>query len=526
MAYPVNPDDATTPTNSQGAKQGAEELRALKAKANALAVANTSGASIRQAIQSASLDANGYNNAITVGVGLRPGLLATAIPYQLSYASGFLLGKVLNQEEAIIADVADILGADLAINNTSYIYRTFGVAFKSTLVPKQEGYVFDKSKQSLLNFEGINGAITTTDDFGSTWALTANTINTAQFKFGTASMLAVINGVASSTGFTTQGDGSWQEELWFRPTTVGVIQVLLTKYNAANFGIDLRITAANVLSLSLSSTGAANDIAAAVLGATALLINTWYKVRVTFDALAGTYRVYLSNNGANETQEINVASAARICSYVTTRIGNDNGLATGARGNIDAYRFLPCATKTAVEVPSVVAPTVNDFVVYFFQIATMKGFEVTAASVAGGVNPTLTAANDLFLAEADTSGVAVTAIRNRAVKDQFISVPSTPIIGGASSATVNHNIGSLNINVETYLINLTTQAGYIPGERVKIFDTTNGAFGVVSPITWNRRSASTSTEAGNWNVIPKAGGARINLTSANWALVFEAKRTY
>lgn len=477
------------------------------------------GSPVPQAINSAILDSNGYNNALTVGAGLRPGLTASATdPYTLIFGATGL-------QETFTANIADILGVDLPASNTSYIYRTRGIAWKSTLVPKQESYAFDRSKQALLNFEGINGAVTTTDDFGNTWTLTTNTISTAQFKFGTSSQLCVVGGVCSSLSFTSQGDSSWQEELWFRPTTVGVAQVLLTKYNAGNFGIDLRITAGNVLSLSLSSTGAANDIAAASLGATALLINTWYKVRIVFDALAGTYRVYLSNNGANETQEINIASALKICAYVTTRIGNDNGLATGARGNIDAYRFLPCATKTVAEVPAIVAPTITDYTVTFVQISLMKMFEVTAASLVSGTNPTLTAANDLFLGEADTNGGGITTIRNYALRSEYIS----PLYGLALGINYsnNHNLGVRPLIIDTVLVNQISEHGFSPGEEahgIMTHSSSADSVGIMTSAT-ARNSIVTTTGSTKIAILSRAvpGSAQF-VTVANWKLRSYVKR--
>jgi hypothetical protein len=136
MPYIVNPNDPTTPTNDQGATQGAEELRALKGVITGLVVASLAAPAIRQSVQSANLDANGYNNALTIGAGLRPGLTAAVgNEYQLATAAGFVGGKGLDLNETFNANVADILGADLPLSNTSYLFRNFGTGWGSTLVP-------------------------------------------------------------------------------------------------------------------------------------------------------------------------------------------------------------------------------------------------------------------------------------------------------------------------------------------------------------------------------------------------------
>jgi hypothetical protein len=136
MPYIVNPNDPTTPTNDQGATQGAEELRALKAVIAGLVVAALAAPAVRQAIQSAVLDTNGQNAALTIGAGLRPGLTASVgNEYQLSSAAGFSGGKGLDFNESFNANVADILGVDLPLNNTSYLFRNYATGWGSTLVP-------------------------------------------------------------------------------------------------------------------------------------------------------------------------------------------------------------------------------------------------------------------------------------------------------------------------------------------------------------------------------------------------------
>src|SRR5262249_28035389 len=128
---------------------------------------------------------------------------------------------------------------------------------------------------------------------------------------------------------------------------------------------------------SLSSTGAAFDIATNVLGTTLPVVGTYYFVELTFDALAGVYRLYV-----NGTQEASTASTSRISSSATHQLswgtrGDNNA---GLQGYLDKPEFLPyCdhSNGTVYAVPTV-APsiiTVN-YASDFFDIQQMKMFKV------------------------------------------------------------------------------------------------------------------------------------------------------
>lgn len=534
--YVVDVDDSTTPTNSQGAKQGAEELRAIKGKLLSIAVANTAGVSVRNAIQSASIDANGYNNALSIGAGLRVSLAATAVPYQLSYASGFIGGKTSNQEESILVDNPDILGVDLPLNNTSYLLRTFGTGYRTTLVPKQEGYIFDRTKQALLNFEGINGAVTTTDDFGNTWLLTGSSLATAQFKFGTSS-LNLTGGAGRYTrcgNILSLGDGSWELSMWFRLNSlpgVGTSAFLLRAGNAGGWGVTLaliNIAGVTKLGVNLSSNGTADDITASLGANTVWALNQWNKVRLVFDALAGTYRTYLSLNAVLETQDFTVSSAARICSIVVVDIGYNVFIgASQLDGWIDAFRFIPCATKTTVEVPVAVAPTVIDYTINFFSIPKMEIYEVTVASAVAGTNPTLTKTSTVFLGEADTSGVAVTAVRNYAIRSEFTGQwGSIPAI--STNVSNNHNIGSEFIRGELQLRNVMAEQNYTVGHLVQNPSTRNNdGFDGNIPITITKKTIEYTTGgAVKMLLLNRTTGAVFDITTANWQQRLTAKRIF
>jgi hypothetical protein len=477
MTYSVDVNNPVLPTNSQGAKQGAEELRAVKGKLLTYTAVASASASVRNAIQSAGVDVNGYNNALSAGAGLRISLAATVTPYQLSYASGFLGGKAINDEESILADIADTLGVDLPVSNTSFIFRTFGTGFRTTLVPKQEGYIFDRNKQSLMNFEGTNGAVVTTDDFGNVVTLTGATISTAQFKFGTSSLSIAAAGQFADVAFVPNPDGSWELSGWVRFTAVpggAVIYPILSIEPANGFGAIVAINGnAGVpkLTFYVSSDGATYNISnGTVFGATTIVNATQYRIRLIFDALAGNYKLFLSNNGAAETTEVTVASVVKLCNTAKLRIGRCaqagfTDLGTGG-AFIDAVRFLSCATKTVVETPIAVAPAVTDHPVTFFNIPKMEHREVTAPSTISATDPVLSKSSSLFLGEADTSGAAVTAVRNYAIKGEFVGTWTTPTPANSITIVRNHNIGSNFVKGEVELQNLIANIGYVPGDII------------------------------------------------------------
>lgn len=400
---------------------------------------------IRQVALAGNVDSNGYANFLTTGSGLRPGLLATSVALALTYAVGFDDLGEKNYYERIAADVSDILGADLPVNNTSYIFKNIGGVWGNVLVPPDYAYAFDKTRGVLFNFEGADASTTMLDDFGNTWTAVGNAqIDTAQFKFGTSSLLLDGTGdYIENTSIKTVGQDSWEMSCWFRANAfpgAGSYAMLGSFTNSGGFGIRMAIfnnAGLTHLRLNISQGGTAHDIN--IEGTTNLSTATWYKARLVFDALGGTYKYYLSNNGAAETQEVSSASTLRTCgNFSTCRIGANQAATEPFNGWIDAFRLVRCATINTPETPSASAPTITDYPYYWFDIPAMVMKEITSASGAAGVNPGMTARIRLFVGECDTSGVAVTAAKSYALRGQSMT---TIAVTAAAGWTHNHNIG-------------------------------------------------------------------------------------
>jgi hypothetical protein len=190
---------------------------------------------------------------------------------------------------------------------------------------------------------------------------------------------------------------------------------------------------------------------------------------VQFDALAGTYRMFLSQNGAAETLEASFSSTARICALTRFRLGRtQQGAFADFNGWLDAFRVVRCATKTGTETPSASAPTITDYPYHFFSIPEMKMYEVTSASVTAGVNPGMTQRNRLFLGECDTSGAAVTAVRTYQLCGRALFDSANPSIGTELSVTLNIGVPPSQLEIQRYAQVAVANVGYKAGDLIKL----------------------------------------------------------
>jgi hypothetical protein len=540
--YTPNVADTAQPTGEKVARKGAEELRLIKALLATLIIANASGATPRQSIQSAKIDSSGLNTALTTGAGLRPGLSTTAgaAPYQLSYASGFSSGKPIDFAESVNADVVDILGSNLPVSNTSFLYKDYGLTYGSTLAPPQYGYFYDRTAQSTHQFAGAAGATTFLDDYGNTWAAQGNArVQTNQFKFGTGGLGAagannILTGTDSirSTNITSMGPNGWALRCWVYCTTLptaGNDEVIMDWTNAGSFGALLRIrNAAGTIKFTyyLSSNGTGYDIASAVQGTTTPVVNTWYYIELTYDSLAGIYRLYV--NGA---QENSTASASRVCTITGTAIGANISNASGLQGYIDKPQFLPycdhpngTAYAVPTAAPSVIATGISSD---FFSIPDMKMYQVTAASTAAGTNPTLTAITRLYLGEADTSGAAVTAVRNYGIRGMYDSGWTNTLPAAATTTTRNHNLGVSPEIFDLFVENITTANGYAVGRRFswRSSASSDGTFLMPGSFTVFRNSMLYVTPNNTgWTPLNASTFVAGGLVTANWKYKMIAQR--
>lgn len=442
-------------------------------------VATVIKSDIRQTVLSGVRNSNGYANFLIAGTGLALNLVATADPLVTTYAAGFAAAGAQDFASVLSADTPNVL-TGLAPSNTTFTFNDHvsasAVAWGQTTVPPQYGYAFDRTQNALLHFDGGDASTTMLDDFGNTWSVTGNAqLDTAQFKFGTASLLLDGTGDAlTSTSFTSFGSDSWEMSCWFRinalPGAPADVTLMIAN-NATQVGTALVLnnTAGTVrFNFYASSNGTTQDIALAVPGVnTTWTLNQWNKARIVFDALAGTYRVYLSLNGAAESQDISVSSTAKAAPFTTITVGgNVTGGNNYFNGWIDEFRLIRGASATATQTPPAVAFTVNQAgsLVNWFDIPAMVMREVTGPSVAAGTNPVFTARRRVFTGECDTSGVAVTAVRNYALRGAFIGPWITPLPTTNTVFSSNHNLGVQPADVKLQILSKVNYLGHIPGD--------------------------------------------------------------
>lgn len=491
----------------------------------------------RQTVLTGSVDANGQANFLTTGAGVRPGLNATATPLALAFANGFDAGGCLDAVSMVIANVADILGADLPLTNTSFIYANAvspsAVTYGTTLTPPQYGEVFNKAKQSLLRFAGADASTTILDDYGNTWAVGGNAqVDTAVQIDGLNTLL--LDGVGDyveSSSFTSLGDGSWTMEAKFRWNTLptpGQLQALMHAGPASNFGFSLGLdnTAGTIkLKTTLSSNGTSADIAAATVGTkTAWLTGTNYHIVAEYDALAGKYLVSVDG-----TQDISIVSALKIAGITKIRLGEFlDATSQQFNGAMAGFRFSPCCRYP--NGTAFAAPNVSTFAVegHFFSIPEMKMYEITAASGVAGNNPTMTRRDRLFLGECDTSGAAITAARSYAYRGRYVSLDVA--FGSAGGAVFNHNIGVRPLKTRAILISKNTDAGYGGANADEYQDITGTP--AAAPIangwtTINRSRVSTTVAVSGgtiYLVSPAAGAIGGISLYTNFLMRFSAER--
>lgn len=495
---------------------------------------------VRQCAISGALDANGQAAFLTVGAGLRPGLLAAASPLVLTFCNGWDAGGAVDYVTKLAADVGDFLGANLPASNTSYVRADYtnggAVTYGQTLAPPQTGTTYDRTRQSVLQFAGAPGATVFLDDFGNTWTAQGGAkVQTNAFKFGTgglggAGAANALNGAADyvkTVNISTLGPGGWFMRGWINPSVLpgaAAFVELGAAVNAAGFGAQVGIfnNAGTIrFAYSLSSNGTANDIAANVQGTTLPVIGTWYFVELTYDALAGVYRLYVAG-----AQEASTASTARICGVTGAAFGATNNGANFLNGYIDKPEIGPYCTRPAGTVYAVpgAAPdiTVAGYASEWLGTSEYKKRSVTGASGVAGVNPTFTQRNRLFLGECDTSGAAVTAVRSYAYQGKFIGGDQAFVVLAAIAS--NHNIGSIPEHLTFYLRNVITEAGYVPGDVVQL--TTNGDNATNAWTGSAQKNTLQFIQTNNPVLANKTTGARAGTTLANWKMFASAQRAF
>lgn len=532
MSYAPDPTDITQPLDSVKASTAAAEFRSLKTYLQGLILgAVSNGPSVRQCALIGSQDANGDPNFLSAGAGLAVNLSALNAPLALTYAAGSGAAGDLDYGESVGADVVGVV-AGLQPSNLNYITKLFNGAWGSTLAPCQYGKIFDRTAQMLARWPGANNAVATTEDFGNACTLNGGSkISTATQILGLNTLL--LTGGAGCNAFiptSSLGSGSWEFFSSFRVTSLAAAaQTLVCISQGIIFGVILNLTNAGLFNLFISSDNATYNIANSVAGTTVIAINTTYYYRITYDAVAGTYRVYISNNGAAEIQDITVASALKVCYVNGITIGCLVSGAQGFTGNIGYSGLRKFASFTSAQAAGpTVAPDFTAVRSDYYCIPQMKMYQVTAASAVANTDPTLTPIRKLYLGEVTTGAAAVVSVVNYAYKGQYDGPFVTPILNGAlASAVKNHNIGLIPATGDVIFENITTDGGLAPGYRLRLSHvfSADGAGRIPLALYLNKTTISFgNASAGGLAFESAATGVAVNFLVANWKYKFVASR--
>lgn len=487
---------------------------------------------------SGALDANGAANFLTTGAGLRPGLEANPVPLLLGFGNGLDAGGNKDLLALLAADVGDILGADLPINQTSFIRADYtnpgAVVWGQTLVPQQMSDLFDRSKQSLLRFAGADASVSILDDYGNTWAAVGNA------QVDTAVQIDALNTLlcdgagdyVECLGFQSLGGGSWTYEFKVRfnvlPTAGNFHTIVHFMPLASAFGTAISLNnAAGVLKLAFhaSSNGTAFDIANGTLGtSTVWATGTTYHIAVTYDALSGKYLVMKDG-----LQDYTQASALRVGATPRCRIGSGAILGVqdlnGAVAGFRMAQYCRYPNGTGFATPSIATFAVEGT---WYSKGERKMYEATAASVVAGVNPTFTQRQRVFVGEADTSGAAVTAVRSYAYKGRYVS-PDTTIPGAGTRTAFAANLGALpSIEPAVFSRNYTSEAGFTPGMVVRMMTVPNINYATNELVNIeDRNTLSVATGgSGSIQINNRTTGVAVTGTGTNWKMFVVADRGF
>lgn len=433
----------------------------------------------RQTVLTGAVDTNGQANFLAAGTGLAVTLNATSTAVRAAIAAGFdCLGQV-DYIAQFSANQADYFSG-LAASNVSYLIldrdtSTGAITAYKTLVPPQYGPTFDKTKQSLLHFEGADASTTITDEYGNTWTAGGNAqIDTAQFKHGSAS--ALFDGAGDyveSTAITSLGSESWTMECWVRFNALpsGNSQNIITLRQSANdFGVRVRLgDSAGVKNIyfDASSNGSSFDIASGVTGTrTTWLSATWYHIAVTYDAVAGKYFVYVDG-----VQDVSVTSSAKIAAGAAIRLGLAADATNSMNGWIDEFRLSPCCRY----------PNGTTFTTSASAFTTdAEWFDTSEFKWKYGAPGSFVDKHRVCVGSATTGAASVSSVVTYGLRGRYESPITWTLPGGGVHTSISHNIGILPLEKRLRLHTRYVEYGFSQFDVTELF--ANNA-GVITPVS-------------------------------------------
>lgn len=208
---------------------------------------------------------------------------------------------------------------------------------------------------ALLHFDGADASTTFTDVTGRSWSAVGNAqLDTAQSKWGTASLLCDGNGDAASTADAAAlepGAGAFTLECWVRFNALpasGAYMVFFAKWGGSGTCFDFYLlNSAGTLRLEFAGSTNGSTAGIVVNRNWTPSLNTWYFVQFIRDGAASKFAVDGVQVGAdvNTTGTLaNVGAALRIGSDAAASANCMNGWIDDARYTVGVARSIALPT--------------------------------------------------------------------------------------------------------------------------------------------------------------------------------------
>lgn len=477
---------------------------------------------VRQCVQTGSVASTGAANFLSAGSGLAVNLAATAVPVAITFANGFGARGASDNIGTFAADQA-AYWSSLPASNLSYlsIDRDTGsgaLSATSSLVPPQDGPLFDATRQALLHFE--NNA---NDDWGNSWTNTSGTYSGSIKKFGAYSWqgdgsTAYFGSTALTPLSRISPTGSWTIETWVYWTalpTASNTQAIFALQDASNTTALVALTnvagtTKTALYLS-SSSGVPLDLASNLAGIkTSWSTGTWYHFALSFDG--ATYRLFVTG-----TLDSSVSSGTRIyggCNTFYLGVNNNTGTPLWyLNGNLDEFRISPCARYTAnFTAPSAAFAMDGDWL-------DTTVMAMTSNATAG---PAWSAIERVYAGECVAGSSSISSVATYAYQGCFIGPWTNTLPSGGALTTAADNLGTklkaVDFEIECLL---PDSAAYLPGDQIL-----NPHYSAVPSSPMKTRNTVGLIGPGGFYAVDKSTGTDTALTAANWRYRFLVRRSY
>jgi hypothetical protein len=464
---------------------------------------------------------NGAPSMLAAGSGLALNLSATAKPMKINFAAGNT-----DYVSTLSADATGVVSS-LPASNTSYITTDYSsaaaVTWGATKAPPQYGFYYNRAAQVCLSLNNKS-----TDDFGNAWTLTSVTFsNTSPAISGTYMGVFSTSSSAQTNDFVSMPGGSWAMRCKVKPSalpTSGQDAQIVATQNAGGYGAVLAIYNASgttKFTYWLSSNGTSFDIASAAQGTTTPVNGTSYDVELTFDSVAGVYRLYV-----NGVQEASTTSALKVCAITNMNLGG-----SPFAGSIQGVEFLPYCVHPAgtTFTPPTALPdvTVAGYASDWFSVPDMTMYKVSGASSVSGTNPTFTAVNRVYVGQVNTGASSVSSVINYALNGEYVSDWTIGLAANAALVSKNHYLGlKFGINAWVEIENIGTNLGYINGVIVRNPSQSNGTYAYPTSVYVTENTAGFAVGSSGWSIVNASTGAPGTPAAANWKYRLVAKRDW